>query len=341
MKYKRVITTRPGGSEVLKVIEDELPEPKAGEVRVKILAVGVAFTDVMMREGVYPGVPKLPYSPGYDIVGIVDKLGEGVSEFMPGERVVALTIVGGYSEFLCVPARDLVPVPARVDAIEAVSVVLHYLTAYQMLYRVAQVKPGQKILIHGAGGGVGTALLELGKLVELEMYGTEARSKHELVSQLGGIPIDYQAEDVGDRLQELSHSIDVVFDSIGGRNLLRSYRLLRRSGRLVNYGFLSAFKGDKHKMFAIGATLLQVKLLNLIPDSRKVSFYSIADYKTNHPDWYRKDLAALLNLLAKGQIKPIVARSLPLTEARHAHELLDRATVSGNLVLICNPVNSA
>ncbi|NJN56262.1 MAG: zinc-binding dehydrogenase [Leptolyngbyaceae cyanobacterium SL_5_9] len=338
MKYKRVIITQPGSPDVLKVIEDELPEPRAGEVRVKILATGVAFTDVMMREGVYPGVPKLPYSPGYDIVGIVDQLGSGVAEFTIGQRVVALTIVGGYSEFLCVPARDLVVVPDGVNSIEAVSVVLHYLTACQMLHRVAKVQARERILIHGAGGGVGTALLELGKLAGLEMYGTEARSKHDLVSQLGGIPIDYQAEDFGDRLQKLSNTLDVVLDSIGGSNLLRSYRLLRKDGRLVNYGFLSAFKGNKNKMLAIGATLLQVKVLNLIPDGRRVSFYSIADYKATHPDWYRADLTQLLNLLATGQIKPVVAECLPLTEARHAHELLDRAAVSGKLVLICNPV---
>lgn len=275
MKYKRVIITQPGSPDVLKVIEDELPEPRAGEVRVKILATGVAFTDVMMREGVYPGVPKLPYSPGYDIVGIVDQLGSGVAEFTIGQRVVALTIVGGYSEFLCVPARDLVVVPDGVNSIEAVSVVLHYLTACQMLHRVAKVQARERILIHGAGGGVGTALLELGKLAGLEMYGTEARSKHDLVSQLGGIPIDYQAEDFGDRLQKLSNTLDVVLDSIGGSNLLRSYRLLRKDGRLVNYGFLSAFKGNKNKMLAIGATLLQVKVLNLIPDGRRVSFIAL------------------------------------------------------------------
>lgn len=336
MKYKHVVITQPGGPEVLKVVEDELPEPKTGEIRVKILATGVAFTDVMMREGVYPGVPKLPYSPGYDIVGLVDKLGQDVVGFRLGQRVVALTIVGGYSEFLCVPVGDLLLVPKSVDSLEAVSVVLHYLTAYQMLHRLAKVKAGQQILIHGAGGGVGTALLELGKLAGLKMYGTETRSKHQLISALGGIPIDYQTEDVGDRIrQRTPDGIDVVFDSLGGMNLWHSYRLLRSQGQLVNYGFLTAFKGNQNKMLAIGATLLQIRLLNLLPDGRKASFYSIANYKTKHPDWYREDLNILLNLLASRQIKPVIADSLPLAEAAHAHELLDRAAVSGKLVLIC------
>lgn len=342
MKYKHVVITQPGGPEVLKVVEDELPEPQMGEVRVKILATGVAFTDVMMREGAYPGVPKLPYSPGYDIVGVVDKLGPDVVEFGLGQRVVALTIVGGYSEFLCVPARDLLLVPQSVDSLEAVSVVLHYLTAYQMLHRLAKVKAGQQILIHGAGGGVGTALLELGKLAGLKMYGTETRSKHQLISALGGIPIDYQTEDVGDRIRHLApDGIDVVFDSLGGMNLWRAYQLLRRTGQLVNYGFLSAFTGNQNKMLAIGATLLQIRLLNLLPDGRKASFYSIASYKANHPDWYREDLSVLLNLLAAGQIKPVIADCLPLAEAAHAHELLDRAAVNGKLVLICHQSDMA
>ncbi|QZZ21062.1 zinc-binding dehydrogenase [Leptothermofonsia sichuanensis E412] len=337
MKYKHVVITHPGGPDVLKMVEDELREPKAGEVRVKILATGVAFTDVMMREGVYPGVPELPYSPGYNIVGTIDKLGQEVSDFTLGQRVVALTIVGGYSEFLCIPAHDLVPVPESADSILAVSVVLHYLTAYQMLHRVARVEAEERILIHGAGGGVGTALLELGKLAGLEMYGTEAQAKHALVSQLGGIPIDYQSEDFGDRIRQLTTGgIDVVFDAIGGLNLWRSYRLLCQGGRLVNYGFLSAFKGSSNKMVAIGATLVQVGLLNLIPDTRKASFYSIASYKTKHPDWYREDLTILLNLLAGGQIKPVIADCLPLAEAIHAHELLDQGAVSGTLILICN-----
>jgi NADPH:quinone reductase-like Zn-dependent oxidoreductase len=337
MKYKHMVITRPGGPEVLQMVEDELPEPQAGEVRVKILATGVAFTDVMMREGVYPGVPKLPYSPGYDIVGTVDKLGSGISAPAIGELVVALTIVGGYGEYLCVPAADLVLVPKGINPTEAVSLVLHYTTAYQMLHRIAQVKAGERILIHGAGGGVGTALLELGRLAGLEMYGTEVEAKHELVRKLGGIPIDYQSEDFGDRLHQLTNGgVDVVFDAIGGSNLWRSYKVLRQGGRLVSYGFISAFSGKGNKTLKIGTTLLLGNLLNLIPDGRSTSFYSIAACKAKHPDWYRQDLTTLLDWLAQAKIKPIVSDRLPLADAARAHELLDRAEVSGKLVLICS-----
>lgn len=337
MKYKHVVITRPGGPEVLQLVEDELPEPRAGEIRVRVLATGVAFTDVMMRKGVYPGVPSLPYSPGYDIVGTVEQVGVGVTTPTVGDRVVALTIVGGYGEYVCIPAVDAVPVPEGVDPIEAVSLVLPYLTAYQMLYRVARVNVGDRILIHGAGGGVGTALLELGGLTGLEMYGTDVNAKHELITRLGGIPIDYQHENVALRLHQLCEGgVDVVFDAVGGGNLWRSYKTLCKGGRLINYGFLSAFGSAGHPSLQIGATLLAVNLLNLIPDGRRTHFYSIAASKTKHPDRYRDDLTTLLNLLAQRQIQPIIAKRLPLADAAQAHALLDRGAVSGTIVLLCS-----
>ncbi|MBD0304440.1 MAG: zinc-binding dehydrogenase, partial [Tolypothrix sp. T3-bin4] len=275
MKYKRILITRHGGSEVLQLIEDELPEPQAGEVRVKILATGVAFTDVLIREGLYPGLPKVPFSPGYEIVGVVDKLGLGISNIQLGQRVVALTVTGGYSEYLCLPATELILVPDSVDAAEAVSLVLHYVTAYQLLHRIAKVKSGDRILIHGAAGGVGTALLELGKLINLEMYGTASKPKHELVSSLGGIPIDYKNEDFRQRINTLTgDGVDVVFDGIGGSHLLSSYQTLRNQGRLINYGFSSALTG-KLRILKLGLSFLLLSVLQLLPDGRKAVFYSV------------------------------------------------------------------
>ncbi|OUC12146.1 MAG: oxidoreductase [Alkalinema sp. CACIAM 70d] len=336
MKYRHIVITHPGDSSVLRMVEDERPDPQSGEVRVRILATGVAFTDIMMREGVYPGVPKIPYSPGYDIVGIVDGVGAGVSSGLLGHMVVALTIVGGYSESICIPEQDIVLVPFGVDPIDAVSVVLHYTTAYQMLHRIAYVNPGERILIHGAAGGVGTALLELGKLAGLELYGTASPSKHGTIAKLGGIPIDYHNEDFVARIRQLTgDGVDIVFDAVGGRNLTRSYKTLRSGGRLVSYGFLSAFAPHRHKNWTIATTLLRLAMLKLIPDRRKVFFYSIADCKAKHPDWYHEDLTTLLHWLAEGKIKPIIAKRLPLQEAAQAHELLEQSAVTGKVVLIC------
>src|SRR5215208_3822924 len=171
-KQKQVLLTRKGGPEVLEIVEREVPEPGPGEARVRVLAAGVAFADVMMRRGLYPGVPDFPFTPGYDLVGEVEDLGPGVSGVAVGQRVAALAQVGAHAQYVALPAGELVPVPAGVDAAEAASLPVNYVTAYQMLFRVAKVKPGERILVHGAAGGVGTALLQLGGLQGL---GGEAR----------------------------------------------------------------------------------------------------------------------------------------------------------------------
>lgn len=232
MKYKRVVVTRYGGPEVLQVLEDELPEPQSREVRVKILATGVSFADIMIRKGVYPKVkPPVPFTPGYDFVGVVDKLGEGVSSLAEGQLVAALTIVGSYAEFICLPATELVPMLSGLDPAEAVALVLNYVTAHQMMHCTAKVKSDGGILIHGAAGGVGTALLQLGRLANLEMYGTASKLKHDLVSELGGTPIDYKSEDFVERVWELAgDGMDAVFDPISAPNWRRSYSTLRKGG---------------------------------------------------------------------------------------------------------------
>jgi Alcohol dehydrogenase GroES-like domain len=162
MRHTRIIVTHYGGPDALRVVEEECPEPKDGEVRVRVLAAGVSLPDIMAREGVHPETPPLPFTPGWDLVGVVDRLGNGVSGIELGQIVAALPIHGAYAEFVCLPQRDLVPVPFGLDAAEAVSLVLNYITAYQMLHRSAKVRSGQRVLIHGAAGGVGTALLQLG-----------------------------------------------------------------------------------------------------------------------------------------------------------------------------------
>ena len=162
MKSRRIIVSHYGGPDALQMVEEECLEPKPGDVRVRVLAAGVSLPDVMMREGIHPETPRLPFTPGWDLVGIVDRLGDGVSGLAVGERVAALPIHGAYAEFIYLPQRDLVPVPDGLDAAEAVSVILNYVTAYQMMHRTAKVRSGQTALIHGAAGGVGTALLQLG-----------------------------------------------------------------------------------------------------------------------------------------------------------------------------------
>jgi NADPH2:quinone reductase len=172
MRHTRIIVAHYGGPDVLQVVEEECPEPKEGEVRVKVLTAGVGLPDIMAREGIHPETPLVPFTPGWDLVGIVDVLGKGVTGIEPGQRVIAMPIHGAYADFVCLPRDELFPVPPRLDPAETVSMTLNYITAYQMLHRSVHVTSGQRVLIHGAAGGVGTALLQLGRLAGLEMYGT-------------------------------------------------------------------------------------------------------------------------------------------------------------------------
>jgi NADPH2:quinone reductase len=332
-KNGRVVVTAFGGPEVLKYIEEDLPEPGRAEVRVKILAAGVAYADVLMRRGLYPGTPQPPYTPGYDLVGEIDAIGQDVTQFALGQRVGALTIRGAYSQFATVPEELLVPVPESLDPAEAVCLILNYVTAYQMLHRIAKVSSGQRILIHGAAGGVGTALLQLGALRGLTMYGTASKSKQDAIVSAGGIPIDYRAEDFSKRVRELSHhGVDAVFDAVGGTNWWRSYRLVRRGGALVCYGVSTAVKYGK---IAGAGSFLLMCVLKLIPDGRRCIWYNVANLRKQHVDWFRADLKTLFDLLSGRKIQPLIASRLPLREAAQAKEMIEHAKFSGKIVLLC------
>src|SRR5579864_9398821 len=204
MKHTRIIVTHYGGPDAIQVIQEECPEPKDGEVRVRVLAAGVSLPDVMAREGVHPETPPVPYTPGWDLVGTVDQLGEGVTGFEPRQTIAAMPIHGCYAQYVCLPQRMLVPVPPGLDAAEAVAVVLNYITAYQMLHRSAKGRPGQRMLIHGASGGVGSAMLQLAKLAGVEMYGTCAAQGAAVVRELGGIAIDYKNVDFVKEVRRLA-----------------------------------------------------------------------------------------------------------------------------------------
>src|SRR6187402_2067015 len=246
VRHTRIIVNHYGGPDGLRVVEEEFPEPKDGEVRVRVQAAGVSLPDVMAREGVHPETPPLPFTPGWDLIGVVDQLGDGVSGIEAGQIVAALPISGAYAEFVCLPQSELVPVPSGLDAAEAVSLGLNYITAYQMLHRSAKVRSGQRALIHGAAGGVGTALLQLGRLATLEMYGTCSSRGARTVADLGAIPIDYQQLDFVEEIRRLTGSgVDVVFESIGGTHIWRSRNALRAGGKVVAYGLTGSLHGGR------------------------------------------------------------------------------------------------
>ncbi len=322
MKHTRIIVTHYGGPDALQVVEELCPEPKNGEVRVRVLAAGVSLPDLMMREGVHPETPTLPFTPGWDLVGVVYRLGEGISGIHPGQIVAALPINGAYAEFVCLSQRELVPVPPGLDPAEAVSLVLNYVTAYQMLRRSAKVKPGQRVLIHGAASGVGSALLQLGRVAGLEMYGTCSSRGASAVSDLGGIPIDYQHLDFVKEIRRLTgEGVDVVFDGIGGTHIWRSRKALGPGGRVVAYGLTSSLRGgrlasgrsgSRHRFRAIAIFGVYIAGGWLLPGRRPVVPYSIQWLKRLRPALFRQDLMALFDLVPQQKIKPLIARRFPL-----------------------------
>ena len=335
----RIVVSRHGGPEVLVPITQELPEPGAGEARVGVEAAGVSGFDLIYRRWRrLPGCPSLPFALGEDVVGRVDKLGPDVSTLAVGQRVAAATwalgVGGGYTESICLPASELVPVPEDVDAAVAVCLVVNYLTAHVHLHQYGRVKPGERVLVHGAAGGVGSAVLELGRVAKLEMYGTASQHNQSIVSELGAEPIDYRSEDFVMRIAELtSDGVDVVVDTVGGvRQLIRSYRTLRPGGRLVWLG--SAATRDE----GLGAgltSLVMASVLRHIPGGRSVPVTPVVGtHALANPDWYRSTLSELIALTASGSIRPLVSARFPLVDAPRAHERLERGGHAGKVVLV-------
>lgn len=327
MKYKSVIVTRRGGPEVLQVIENNLRAPSVSEARIRILAAPVCGPDISARYGDTPFAPRVPYVPGYAIIGIVDAIGEGVANVAVGDRVAALTVQGGYAEYIFLGEEHLVPVPATLDPAEAVTLILNYVVAYQTLHRKARVKAGDKVLIIGASGGVGTALLQLGNLADLTMYGIASKSKHGALTDLGATPIDYHTQDFVEAIRKAEpDGLNAVFDGIGGDYLKRGFSLLRRGGTWVAYGNPLSFS----RMLQL---LGQVILFNVLPNGRSVKLYGTGVSRFNRRP-FLEDWATLFTLLEGDKISPVIMEKFPILEAAKANELLESGKVIGNIVLL-------
>jgi NADPH:quinone reductase-like Zn-dependent oxidoreductase len=330
MDNTRILLRALGGK--AEVVQDQAPEPAPGQVRIALEAAGVSQADVTIRQGMYPQSAPLPFTLGYDLVGRVDTLGPGVTGLREGQRVAAITVRGAWSRYVCWPAEDVLPVPEDVDPAKAVCLLLNSLTAYQMLHRVARVARGQRVLVTSAAGGVGTALLQLGRHAGLRMYGTASTSKLELVRTLGAEPIDYTREDFAARLRQLEPGgVDLALDAIGGANFTRAYSTLRRGGRFIGYGFTSKMDSP---FWGRVDTFLRLGRMLLTPDGRKAGFYGIMFMKRDHPDWFREDLQALFTLHQQGHLAPVIAGRLPLTEAPLALERVASGKLQGKLVLV-------
>jgi NADPH:quinone reductase-like Zn-dependent oxidoreductase len=331
MSWTRVRLKAFGGPEQL-VLETlaELPEPGPGEVRLRVLVTSAAFTDVMIRKGMYPDVrEKPPFTPGYDMVGLVDAEGPGATRFRPGARLADMTTLGACAEYLCLPEERLTPVPEGVSDVDALAMILSAVTPYQMLHRVAKLREGQSLLIHGAGGAVGTAMLQLAREAGIAAFGTDIPTKHDLIRSLGATPL--AADMPGERLRAATGGgVDAVFDPLGGASLPRSRKALKPGGMLVAFGFQNAVLG---RGGSIPLDFLRLKLRGWLPGGHATAFYSIGAMRRRHPEWFRADLETLFAMLAEGRIAPVVAEVLPLARVREAHARLEAGAVGGKLVL--------
>jgi NADPH:quinone reductase-like Zn-dependent oxidoreductase len=313
----------------------DLGRPPPGEATVRVQAAGVSQGDILLREGVIVGGPKPPFVPGYDIAGVIEDVGDGVTGLIPGQPVVALLRAGGYSQRLNVPAERLVVRPPGAGAIESAAVALNYFVAHQMLHRVAGVRAGDHILVHGASGGVGTAFLQLAGLAQVDCYGSASPAKQDVVARFDGHPIDYRNQDFRRVIRDGPGAVDAVFDAIGGPgHFLRSYSVLGRGGILVGYGESAAFSdGKANKLLAGTGYLAGIALPKLIPDGRRTNFYTAWSLEKSRPAAYQQDLAAVLSLLAAGAVQPMIAETMPLHQAVSAQQQLTKGAVTGKIVL--------
>jgi NADPH:quinone reductase-like Zn-dependent oxidoreductase len=331
LRNRVVQVGRFGDPEGLEVVEAPLPTASRGEVRVRVLASSLNYTEVLIRRHLYPQTMRLrlPFVMGYDVVGEIDQLGDGVRDFGIGDRVADMTVVGSNADYRTLRADDLARVPVGVDAAEAATLILSWATAYQLLHRAAKVQRGQRVLVHGAAGAVGQALLVLGTLAGLELWGTARGEDAALVRELGATPIDYQREDF---TRVLPGGFDVIIDGVGEDGYRRSYAALRRGGLLCAIGF-SASVQAKRRMLPIVMEIARLYLWRLLPGGKSARFYSVNAMRARHPKWFKEDLERLFGLLATGAIRPRVADRIPFDEVAEAHRRLEAGGLQGKLVL--------
>lgn len=320
-----------GDFDGLEIVDIPLPKPGAGEVRVRVLASSLNYTDVLIRKHLYPQTAPLrvPFVMGYDVVGEIDQLGEGVEDFRIGDRVADMTVVGSNASHRILRACDLTRVPDGVDAAEAATLILSWTTAYQMLHRAARVQRGQKMLIHGAAGAVGQAQIQLGRLSGFQMWGGAHGRHSDLVGELGATPIDYDREDF---TRAVFGGFDVVFDGIGEDGYRRSFAALKPGGLLIAIGY-SAGVQAKQGMVKTLALIARMYLWGLLPGGKRTRFYSINVMRAKHPEWFKQDLAHLFELLKSGAIRPRVAERISFEKVADAHRRLEAGGLEGKIVL--------
>jgi NADPH:quinone reductase-like Zn-dependent oxidoreductase len=328
----RVVQVREfGGPEGLEVVDAPLPTAGCGEVRVRVLASGLEYTDVLIRRHLYPQTMRHrpPFVMGYDVVGEIDQLGDGVTGFDLGDRVADMTVIGSNAAYCTLRADRLTRVPPGLDPAEVATLILSWTTAYQLLHRAARVQQGERVLVQGAAGAVGQALLVLGRLAGLQLWGTARGAHAPVIRELGATPIDYQREDF---THVLPGGFDVVFDGIAEDGYRRSFAALKHGGLLCAYGYSAGVQAQR-RMLTMLMWIARLYLWRWFSGGRRALFYSINVMRARHPAWFREDLQRLFELLATGAVRPRVAERISFDEVAEAHRRLEAGGLQGKLVL--------
>jgi len=337
---KAAVVTRLGRPEVLALRQEPDPEPGEGQVRIRVAAAGVNFADILARMGLYPGAPRPPFIPGLELSGTIEKVGAGVAASRVGERVLALTHFGAYAERAVVPAAQAIPIPQAMSLEEAAALPVNYLTAYHMIFRMGNLQPGERVLIHGAAGGVGLAAIQLAKIAQAEIYGTASASKFDFLRRLGVTNlVDYTKQDFEAEIHRMTRGegVDLALDAVGGKSFAKSYRLLRSAGRLVVYGFSTSARGKSRNAARALVEFLRTKRhhpLNLMRDNKAVIGVHLGRMGSR-AQVLAEELQALFRFYNEGRIRPHIGKTFPLAEAAAAHRFIQDRKNIGKVLLNC------
>jgi len=337
---RSVWITRHGGPEVLEVRETPDPVPGPGQVRIRVKAAGLNFAELMARMGLYPDAPKPPAVVGFEVAGVVDAIGTGVSAPSPGDRVLAMVRFGGHAEAVVLPASHALPMPPEMTFEQGAALPVNYVTAYHALFRVGHLSRGQSLLVHMAAGGVGIAAIQLARTVPgVTVLGTASAAKHAAIREEGcDHAIDYRSQDYAAEVRRLTggRGVDMVLDALGGDDWKKGYALLRPAGLLVTYGFANMAPGPRRSLVHVAREFLSIPRfspLKLMEDNRGVAGVNMG-HLWGEPEMVLGEIEALFALFREGRIRPRIDSTYPFQEAALAHQRLhDRGNV-GKVLLV-------
>jgi NADPH:quinone reductase-like Zn-dependent oxidoreductase len=340
---RAMVVKRYGNPDVLEMREMPDPQPKNGEILIRVRAVGVNFADLMQRMGIYPGVPKPPFVPGFEVAGVVEKVTDAGRDWegeplRAGDAVCAITQYDAYSEWVAVHARQVYRLPAGMPFDEAAALPVNYLTAYHAMFAMGNLQSGDRILVHGAAGGVGIAAVQLARARGLEVFGTAGPSKQDYLRKIGvDHPIDYEKSDFVEVVRKFSpDGIEMAMDAIGGKSFAKSYQCLGPTGRLVVYGLSAAAgpDGKKSAVRGLGALLQMPRFnpLKLMADNTAVIGISLGKMPSRAA-LMRSELEEVFKMYQGGKIKPVIGKSFPLGDAAAAHKYIHARKNIGKVIL--------